>query len=244
MAKHTWQSTTILVVMVVLLALWLTDIRHRQQFIDPASRITRCRNNLKQIGLAIHNYHEDHGVFPPAYLSGPSGEPAHTWRVLLLPYIDEQETYDLYRLSEPWNSPHNATLQDRMPEAYRCPSHLDRRTADFSTDYVAVIAEHSVLAAEIPVSPDDIAHRKKGTIFVTESGNRQINWMSPDDITRLELAAALQQKQGKHRGGNNALMADGTVKYLPPELPQDSLESLINFRGELPTIDLNPDPPR
>src|SRR5207244_4506816 len=54
-----------------------------------ASRRSVCVNNLKQIGLALQNYHDDFGCFPPAYIADENGRPMHSWRVLILPYIEQ-----------------------------------------------------------------------------------------------------------------------------------------------------------
>src|SRR4051812_9073955 len=72
-----------------------------------ASKRTQCKNNLKEIALALHNYHEAYGCFPPAYIADKDGRPMHSWRVLILPYLDEKPLYLKYRFDEPWNGPHN-----------------------------------------------------------------------------------------------------------------------------------------
>ncbi len=66
----------------VLLVLLMPFSRGRE-----APRRTQCKNNLKQIGLAFHNYHDDHGVFPPAYTVDENGTRLHSWRTLILPYL-------------------------------------------------------------------------------------------------------------------------------------------------------------
>ena len=83
---------------------------------------SQCINNLKQIGLAMHNYHDQHKSFPPAYTVDKAGKPLLSWRVLILPYLEQNALYKEFHLDEPWDSPHNRTLIDRMPPTYRCPS--------------------------------------------------------------------------------------------------------------------------
>src|SRR4051812_3837711 len=51
-----------------------------------APRRTKCKNHLKDIALALHNYHDAYGTFPPAYIADQNGRPMHSWRVLILPY--------------------------------------------------------------------------------------------------------------------------------------------------------------
>ena len=92
-----------------------------------ATRRARCVNNLKQIGLAMYNYHDQYGCFPPAYTADEHGRPLHSWRVLLLPYLECEDLYDQLRLNEPWNSPYNQqVLKDSdVPSVFRCPSAVD-----------------------------------------------------------------------------------------------------------------------
>ena len=82
----------------------------------------QCPNSLKQIGLALHLYHDDFGTFPPAYVADENGKPMHSWRVLLLPYLDMKWLYDKYDFSVPWNSPQNLALISNAPEVFLCGS--------------------------------------------------------------------------------------------------------------------------
>ena len=78
-------------------------------------------NNMKQIGLAMMVYHEHHGNFPPAFTTDADGKPLLSWRVQILPYVEEQELYDRFRQDEPWDSPHNRQLIELMPAALKAP---------------------------------------------------------------------------------------------------------------------------
>ena len=103
---------------------------------NAASR-SQCKNNLKQIGLALHNYLDAYSVLPPAYTVDDAGRPLHSWRTLLLPYIDQQTLYNTIDLSKPWDDPVNATACKTSVPAYRCPS------ADIPADhttYLAIVA--------------------------------------------------------------------------------------------------------
>src|SRR5262249_19251820 len=87
-----------------------------------AARRSQCTNNLKQIGLAMHDYHRAHGTFPPAYSTSPDGKPLLSWRVHILPFLGQKALYDEFHKDEPWDSEHNKTLISRMPAVYTCPS--------------------------------------------------------------------------------------------------------------------------
>ena len=78
-------------------------------------------NNLKQVGLAMYNYREAHGRFPAPAIQGPDGKPLLSWRVAILPYLSENELYQSFKLDEPWDSPHNKPLLERMPQLFAPP---------------------------------------------------------------------------------------------------------------------------
>src|SRR5437773_109335 len=75
-------------------------------------------NNLKQIGVAFHNYLSAHGTFPASAIYGKDGKPLLSWRVALLPYLEKGNLYREFKLDEPWDSPHNLKLLDKMPKVY------------------------------------------------------------------------------------------------------------------------------
>lgn len=82
-----------------------------------------CQANLRRIALAMLLYRAEHdGAFPPAFTVDAQGNPLHSWRVLLLPYLGEKELYAQIRLDEPWESEWNRRLHDQCPEVYRCPT--------------------------------------------------------------------------------------------------------------------------
>ena len=94
-----------------------------------------CLNNMRQIMLAMHNYHDATKSFPPVCTVDGDGKPLHSWRVLLLPYMEEIALYDQIRLDEPWDSPWNSQFHDRMPAVYRCDA-AGRYGADPDRDTV------------------------------------------------------------------------------------------------------------
>src|SRR5262249_15119582 len=78
-------------------------------------------NNLKQITLALIQYSDNFARMPPAVVYGPNGQPLYSWRVLILPYIEQQPLYQQFHLNEPWDSPHNMALLSQMPKTYQHP---------------------------------------------------------------------------------------------------------------------------
>jgi hypothetical protein len=77
-----------------------------------AARRAQCTNNLKQIGLAFHNYHESNGSLPPAAITDRNGKPLLSWRVAILPYLESSPLHSKFHLDEAWDSLHNLSLLD------------------------------------------------------------------------------------------------------------------------------------
>ena len=86
---------------------------------------SECRNHLKQIGLALHNYHDTYGSLPPAITRGPDGKPWHSWRILILPWLEQQDIYDRYRFDEPWDGPNNRKLHAAADRVRQRPPRPD-----------------------------------------------------------------------------------------------------------------------
>ena len=103
---YTWvEYLVVLAIIVVLIALLLPPASRSGR---GEARRSQCKNNLKQIGLALHNYHDIYHVFPPAYTVDGNGKPLHSWRTLILPYLDQAPLYLKIDLSKPWDDPANA----------------------------------------------------------------------------------------------------------------------------------------
>ncbi len=105
---------------VVLVALMLPAVR---RCAGEAARRSQCKNNLKQIALALHNYEAHYHALPPAYTVDGDGKPLHSWRTLILPYVDQQSLYSRIDLSKPWDDPANAeALTANVANSLHCPS--------------------------------------------------------------------------------------------------------------------------
>jgi hypothetical protein len=113
---------TIVTIVFVALAIGLAVyfLTPRQRVYIPTPRI-EASNNLKMIGLAMHNYSDGHKTLPPPAIYGKDGTPLLSWRVLLLPYIEQQHLYAKFRLDEPWDSSHNKDFLRYMPPIYQHP---------------------------------------------------------------------------------------------------------------------------
>jgi prepilin-type processing-associated H-X9-DG protein len=197
-----------------------------------APRRSQCKNNLKQIGLALHNYHDVYGSFPPAYVADASGKPMHSWRVLLLPYLDQEPLYREYDFSEPWDGPNNSRLLDRMPPVYSCPSHA-APTGNTSTSYVAAYGEHCIFRGSEPVKISAVLDGLSNTLMVGETAGAGIPWMKPEDID-IAVHPDLGDSAGfssDHSGGVHFLLGDGSVRFIVLSITPQTLEALFTCDG-------------
>ena len=120
-------------------------------------------NNLKKIGLAMHNYYNANKHFPLPASFGKDGKPLLSWRVYVLPYIDQNALFKQFHLDEPWDSPHNRTLIDKMPSVYRLPM---SKTEKGRTNYLLPVGNGAAFEADKPTEFKDIKDGLSNTIMV------------------------------------------------------------------------------
>jgi hypothetical protein len=200
-------------------------------------RRSQCSNNLKQIALALHNYQDVYGSFPPAYIANENGRPMHSWRVLILPFIEEQKLYDQYRFDEPWDGPNNRLLADRMPFAFRCPSDVRMNPPSSMTSYLAVVGPETIWPDDKVRSFGDIQDGTSNTLLVVESHGSGIHWMEPRDLHTGQMAREINPTHGQgicscHPGCAGVALVDGSVRFLVAgESSRSSIDALLTIAG-------------
>ena len=209
----------------LLVALMLPEYRSAR---EPARR-NSCVNNIKQIVLALHNYHDVHKVYPPAYTVDAQGKPLHSWRTLILPFLEEGRLYKSIDLSKPWDDPVNAAAARTEVGAYRCPS---AEHAANETTYLAFVAPDSCLQPGKFRAIREIVDGASNTLMVIDApADQAVPWMAPRDADEQLILAIGGNSQLSHPGGVVAGLADGSVRFLPADLPAATRRALISVNG-------------
>lgn len=193
-----------------------------------AARRMSASNNLKQIGLAMHNHHAAFKELPPVAIRDDNGKPLLSWRVKILPFIEEQELYEQFHLNEPWDSPHNIKLLDQMPAVYTDPSLL---LPPGKTVFRAVAGEDRMFKLEGKSRFRDVLDGLSNTLMVVEADKTQaIEWTRPDPF-EIDLDNVIDEMGHIHPGGFHVLMGDGAVLFMTHSIDQQLLKGLITSDG-------------
>jgi prepilin-type processing-associated H-X9-DG protein len=218
----------------ILIALLLPAVQAARE----AARRSQCNNNLKQIGLALQSYADINKAFPPGYVADENGRPMHSWRVLILPYIEQKALYDRYDFNEPWDGPNNSQLAGLMPPPYRCPSDSASAPPSTITSYAAISGPGTMFDADTPSSFATIRDGTSNTIAVAEASGAGIHWMEPRDLDvgqmTFQVNGSAADISSPHPGGAMAVFADGHTTFLGTSVAGDVLRALFTKNGGEP----------
>ncbi len=206
-------------------------------------RRSYCETNLRVIGLALHMYHEVYGSFPPAYTVDAEGNRLHSWRTLILPFIEQEALFARFRLDEPWDSFNNLGLAAQRPPSFACPS--ERQPTRTDTSYLAVVGPEAPWEGEQGMAMAGIPGEKNAVVLVVEATPTGIAWSEPRDLSYEEAVAGINREHalsissphekeladGTRIRGAWAYFADGSVGFLDEELPGKQLASLLSRRA-------------
>jgi Protein of unknown function (DUF1559) len=199
-----------------------------------ASARSQSANNLKQIGLAMHNYHDANGVLPAAAICDKKGKPLLSWRVAILPYIEQNNLYKQFKLDEPWDSEHNIKLS-KAPKTYRLPYGEPK---EGHTNYRVFVgngaAFDSIQGARFSQFTDGLSN----TLMVFEAAE-STPWTKPDEIEfdpKKEMKKHLRFEDGKIC---QILFCDGSVRAIPEKLTDAILKLFIQRDDGMPIPSLD-----
>jgi hypothetical protein len=189
-----------------------------------AAQSVQSMNNMKQIALAIHNYHATHTEIPTD-IYDEDGKPLLSWRVRVLPFLEQQALYEQLKLDEPWDSEHNRRLTSESLPVYASPG----APADGKTRYLAFTGEGTAMPGKEALSFKDITDGMSNTIAVVEAGpDRAVPWAKPADID----FDADKPREGLPANVNfPAAFWDGSVRQINTVYGADIIKALITHGG-------------
>jgi hypothetical protein len=193
-----------------------------------ASARASSANNLKQIALAVHNFASTQNHLPPPVLyGGKSGRVPYSWRVAILPYLEQQELYNAYNFDEPWDGPNNIKLLERMPATYAHPA--ARGGKPTYSSYFVFSGPDAMLGKGDKPSFPDITDGTSNTLLAVEA-KRDVPWTKPEDIP-FDPQGPPPELGGFTPDGFNAAFGDGSVRYLKKTINPQLLKALITRAG-------------
>ncbi|WP_428306284.1 DUF1559 domain-containing protein [Lacipirellula sp.] len=197
-----------------------------------AARRNQSMNNIKQLMLCLHNYHDSHKRFPAYANFDADGKPLLSWRVHILPYLEQQALYEQFHLDEPWDSEHNKELIAKMPPEFLSPSSKNI-SADGKSNYLGVLGEDYVFdGSEQGRSMKTITDGLSNSIaIVSVDDESAVAWTKPDDWTPSD-SDLMEPFDGAHTGGFLAGFCDGHVQMISSKIDPTVLRALLTVAGE------------
>ena len=191
---------------------------------EAASRATSM-NNLKQFGLAMFNYESTYQSFPPHAIYSKDGKPLLSWRVSILPFLDQDALYKQFRLDEPWDSPNNKPLIAKMPKVFQVPS--DEKRDDGMTRYLVPVGTGTIFDGDRGTKISEIKDGTSQTLLIIEVGpDKAVTWTKPDDMP-FDAEKPLASLGTIPPGGFCAAFADGSVRVIRQSINPGTFRKLI-----------------
>lgn len=188
-------------------------------------------NQFKQLALAMHNYHDVNKHFPPAAICDKEGRPLLSWRVAILPYLEQNSLYQQFHLDEPWDSPHNIKLLHVFPSIFHDSAHPE-------------LAREGKTTYQVPFGPEMIFHDHAGTTLrdVTDGTSKTImlveveptlavEWTKPQDW-EVDLQKPRLGVAQTNRNWFTAAYADGSVSITRTDGDEKVLRGVLTRAGQ------------
>jgi hypothetical protein len=219
------QQLTNVAVIGILVALLLPAIQAARE----AARRNQSMNQMRQLIISLLNYENATKAYPAHASYSSDGKPLLSWRVHILPYLEEQALYEQFKLDEPWDSEHNRALIAQMPAVFQNPNLPDETG---KTNYLAVVGEVCVFSGtQTGLKPAEIIDGTSNTIVLVEAARDQaVEWTKPDDW-EYNPANPKAGLGGIRPGGWIAGFADGSVHFISQEIDEGALKAMFTRAG-------------
>jgi hypothetical protein len=193
---------------------------------------SQSANNLKQIALAFHQFESVHKKFPhPTKSPDPSHKYPVSWRVMILPFMEQKVLYSMYRFDEPWDGPNNSKLLTVRPIQY---VHPEAPAGSTNTPYLAITGEEAMFQPSKDTLPSDVRDGLARTLMVVESKST-VPWTKPDDLAYAS-DKPLPAVGGFSEEGFHAAFGDGSVRFISKTIAESVLRAWLTARGGEPDV--------
>lgn len=192
----------------------------------PPSRteVRESQNNLRQLGIAMHNYLGATGAFP-ADIKSADGTVLLSWRVQILPYIEQEALYKEFKRDQAWDSEHNKKLVEKLPRLF---APVRGKTDKGHTFYQCFRGPGAFLDKQ-PLKIQQITDGTSNTIMIVEAGSA-VPWTKPEDVP-FDPKKDVPKLGGLFDGDFHAVLADGSVRGFKKDIKPDTLKALITVAG-------------
>ncbi|MDB5391333.1 MAG: hypothetical protein JWM11_6979 [Planctomycetaceae bacterium] len=187
------------------------------------------RNNLKQLALAMHNFNDAHGQrFPPPASEATDGKPRLSWRVRILPYLDQVKLYERFHQDEPWNSEHNLQLLKEIPDVYKT---LDQERDSGQTTFLIPTNPGMMGGDPIGINSRDVKDGTSNSIMILQVDQaRAVPWTKPQDF-EVDLKEPWKGVISADGSGTWSVFIDGSVRYLSRKNDAENLLKYLTLSG-------------
>lgn len=189
-----------------------------------AAERTNC--NLGSIAGALHSYQQEHGRLPPAILYDKNGKPLHSWRVLILPFLEAADLYREFRLDEPWDSPHNIQLLPRMPRSYQPPGRQAKKVPPHHTMIRVFVGKGTPFEEGRKLK---IPRADEQTILFVEAGE-PVPWTIPHELSH-DAERPLPELRTFFRDGFRSCLVGASYHFVRKDTAEGELRGLITRKG-------------
>ncbi len=191
------------------------------------------QNNLKQIGISFHAYHDVQGAMPTNILN-KDGKPLLSWRVHILPFIEQEQLYKEFKLDEPWDSDNNKKLIAKMPKTFELAGIETKEKGQ--TYFQAFVGKKGDAIRPLMLEGDmkglgmlAITDGTSNTFMVVEAAEPVI-WTKPVDLP-FDANEKLPKLGRRQANGFNAAFCDGSVRFIKSTTPEATLRAYITTNG-------------
>jgi len=195
---------------------------------DDAEAKKKSAKNMKELALALLNFRDTYNTFPPhPSLQTDLTKRLYSWRVDILPFIEEDNLWKTFKQKEPWDSEDNKKLLDKMPKTY-APVTDDSKEKNL-THYQIIVGGGAMFDSKKRVKIKDITDGTSNTIMIVEA-EEPVLWTKPADLV-YDPEKPLPKFGGLFKDGFHVAFADGTVRFIKKDTDEKLIRALITRAG-------------